>query len=158
MGLGPCKVVPNRVYLIMIKCRVCGKEKPEQEMSLSHGKRSTQCYDCKREYDRIYHLNRSDEKRKKKNDLQRVRVEKHKRYVWDYFLQHPCVDCGESDPVVLDFDHIDPKTKYKEIGKMIGSSLQRIKEEIVKCEVRCSNCHRRRTAKQFGFYEFLQVR
>src|SRR4051794_38476266 len=70
-----------------------------------------------------------------------------------YLMRHPCVDCGESDPVVLDFDHREPATKSIEIGNLTRRvvSWTTIEAEIAKCEVRCSNCHRRRTAQQFGW-------
>lgn len=68
----------------------------------------------------------------------------HKAFILEYLKNHHCVDCGESDPIVLEFDHI--KDKYKEISKLIrGNSFQKLKDEIVKCEVRCANCHRRKT-------------
>jgi hypothetical protein len=52
-------------------------------------------------------------------------------------------ECGESRPWVLDFHHIDPKTKKFEVsnGSRI-SSLRLLKEEITKCKVLCANCHR----------------
>lgn len=61
------------------------------------------------------------------------------------------MDCGEKDPVVLEFDHIDPAAKSFEIGNMtrIGWGLERLLAEAEKCDVVCANCHRRRTAKQF---------
>ena len=62
-----------------------------------------------------------------------------------------CVDCGESDPVVLEFDHIaDKKAAVTTMvwGGLLWTSIER---EIAKCEVRCVNCHRRRTAVQQGF-------
>jgi len=56
-----------------------------------------------------------------------------------------CKDCGETNHIVLDFDHLSNK-KYN-VSRMIhdGFSWAAIKKEISKCEVVCSNCHRIRT-------------
>lgn len=44
----------------------------------------------------------------------------------------------------MDFDHLSDK-KY-EINKLINScSMTKIKAEIAKCDIVCSNCHRERT-------------
>lgn len=60
-----------------------------------------------------------------------------------------CVDCGERDPVVLDFDHVGPKRRT--IAQLTPvASLQRLKEEIAQCEVRCCNCHRMVTYARRG--------
>lgn len=82
-----------------------------------------------------------------------------KAFLWQYLRSHPCVDCGESDPLVLDFDHEDPTTKIASVAEMArnGWSLQRIKHEIDKCVARCANCHRRRTAKQMGWHKNLKL-
>lgn len=62
-----------------------------------------------------------------------------------------CLDCGEKDPVVLDFDHIDSSTKFKSISRMLSGhySWNSLMKEIEKCEIRCANCHRRKTYIQF---------
>jgi len=66
----------------------------------------------------------------------------------EYLSSHPCVDCGQSDPLVLDYDHITG-TKARDVSQMIQAPVkwQKIAEEIKKCAVRCANCHRRRTFK-----------
>src|SRR5688500_9382220 len=64
--------------------------------------------------------------------------------VWQYCKFHPCVDRGESDPLVLDFDHLREKRKAVSILIWSNRSLKYIQEEIAKCEVRCADCHRRR--------------
>lgn len=71
-------------------------------------------------------------------------------YIKFYLSSHPCVDCGEKDIVTLDFDHVRGK-KRKSISLMRseGFSLETIKKEIEKCEVRCCNCHRKVTRKRF---------
>ena len=65
-----------------------------------------------------------------------------------------CLDCGVADPLVLQFDHRSPKTR--DIGWFVssGSPAQRVAEELEKCDVRCANCHRRRTV---GGHEILPV-
>jgi hypothetical protein len=65
-----------------------------------------------------------------------------------YLAAAPCVDCGEVDPAVLDFDHVGVKRygvvqlAYRE------ASIASLEREIGECEVRCANCHRRRTIVQ----------
>lgn len=63
-----------------------------------------------------------------------------------------CVDCGNKDWRVLDYDHLPEFTKSIGISKAVGLgwSLIRIMEEIKKCEVVCSNCHRIRTLTRAG--------
>jgi hypothetical protein len=60
-----------------------------------------------------------------------------------------CVDCGEKNHIVLDFDHLHDK-KYN-ISRMIhdGFSWKAIQKEISKCEIVCANCHRIRTHNRF---------
>lgn len=75
--------------------------------------------------------------------------------IFEYLLTHPCVDCGESDPVVLEFDHRPGEVKVFTIGNPASRSrrmLDLLLIEIAKCDIRCANCHRRRTAKERGFW------
>jgi hypothetical protein len=66
-----------------------------------------------------------------------------------YFELNPCVDCGEFDPVVLEFDH--PRQVVRcQLGDPQYALGIRPREEMQKCEVVCANCHRRRTAKRRG--------
>ena len=71
-----------------------------------------------------------------------------KVFVLEYLLTHPCVDCGETDIRVLDFDHVDPALKKGNVASISQSgncSLKTLIAEIAKCMVRCSNCHRKKT-------------
>jgi hypothetical protein len=65
-----------------------------------------------------------------------------------------CKDCGENDPIVLEFDHKTPERKFKPISIMLSGhySWESVLKEIKKCEVRCANCHRRKTYLQFSFF------
>jgi 5-methylcytosine-specific restriction endonuclease McrA len=93
---------------------------------------------------------------KKKANKQQKRKEL-RQAVYEYYLQHPCVDCGESDPIVLEFDHIrDKKISISEAMQRRWSK-KKVLDEIDKCEVRCANCHRRKTARDQGWYSDLQA-
>jgi hypothetical protein len=99
------------------------------------------------------HYTSSAERREKVKAAAAARRDQVRRFLWDYLLQHPCVDCGEADPVVLDFDHVRG-VKRKEVSKLVTASTKTLLEEIAKCDVRCANCHRRRTAIQLGHRVF----
>ena len=59
-------------------------------------------------------------------------------------LDSGCKTCGyNAHPAALEFNHIDPATKSANIAdKIMHWSWGRILEEVEKCEVLCSNCHR----------------
>lgn len=105
------------------------------------------------EYHRQYYAKRSPEAKARKVQLQKERVLRNLAILRDYKASKGCADCGENDPIVLDFDHLDRSTKKYQLGDVtrIGWSIERMMEEIAKCEVVCANCHRRRTAKQLGW-------
>ena len=76
-------------------------------------------------------------------------------FINEYKLTHPCIKCGEEDPMVLEFDHRDRGTKSFNIAHGAArKSLRLIEEEMAKCDVMCANCHRRKTAKQLGYYSY----
>ncbi|MGH3339528.1 MAG: hypothetical protein ACRDPL_11940 [Propionibacteriaceae bacterium] len=64
----------------------------------------------------------------------------------------PCVDCGEQNPVILDFDHIGVKRSGVVQLADRECSLARLEREIAECEVRCANCHRKRTIVDQGHF------
>lgn len=116
---------------------------------------SGSCKDCKRAYDNKYYL----ENQSRKDDIRRSNINRRmalRTNVLVYLLKHPCVDCGEPDPIVLDFDHQDDKVSN--VSTMIRDVLawDTIEREIAKCEVRCANCHRRKTATDFGWWQLKQ--
>lgn len=112
------------------------------------------CKPCHREYNREhYQANKQvyiDKARK--NDLKYLQL--IREYIWNYLLEHPCLHCGEDDPRVLEFDHLDPSIKsfnISEASKNV-SKIETVQAEIDKCQILCANCHRRKTFDQFGWW------
>jgi hypothetical protein len=108
--------------------------------------------ESKRKYHRDWYKNSSEEfkERKRKKRTERHKINQQK--VYDYLRNSCCKDCGEKDPVVLEFDHCRGE-KINEIGNMVrtGTNIDKVFAEIAKCEIRCANCHRRKTARDFGW-------
>ncbi len=137
----------------MKRCTRCGEEKPVSEFawkSESKGWRMSYCKQCVRARSRAHYTeNRAtylSRNKLTKRDLRTARL----LLLLEYFVEHPCVDCGETDPLVLDFDHL--RDKEFTIGEeLISRSWDAVTAEIEKCEVVCANCHRRRTSARGGF-------
>lgn len=105
------------------------------------------CRECFSEYNRTnYSANRERETKRIRANQQRE-AELSRVGIREYLLAHPCVDCGETDPDVLEFDHLHDKRAN--VSEMVSRWTWRaILREIEKCEVRCANCHRRKTKER----------
>ena len=73
--------------------------------------------------------------------------------LYEYMAGKSCEQCGIDDIRVLDFDHTDPADKKFSIARAINDcyAWEEILQEIKKCRILCSNCHRIRTAKQYNW-------
>ena len=141
-------------------CPRCGQTLDVAEFNFKDratGRRQVYCRQCSRKYIREHYERNTDYYVKKAMARNRVQRRALMDRILGYLRAHPCVDCGETDPVVLDFDHVDRFTKSWEIAARNNDGLgwRTIEAEIAKCVVRCANCHRRRTARQFGWYRLL---
>jgi len=136
------------------KCTCCGIEKNIEDFSKRDKiKIRSKCKDCTRAKIREHYQNNKQYYIDKALKHNKKYIAQNKQFVWDYLKNNPCVDCKESDPIVLEFDHL--KEKYSDISSMVSQSycLETIRKEIEKCQVRCANCHRRKTAEQFSWYK-----
>lgn len=116
-----------------------------------------QCQPCGQDKSRFYYShNKQRHKSQVKARKGRI-VREYLNRIYLYLLEHPCIDCGEADPVVLEFDHVRGR-KEAEVSFIVrqGVSWERINSEMDKCEVRCANCHKRKTAKTLGFYKWCE--
>jgi hypothetical protein len=139
-------------------CVGCGTEKDIREFNYrvkAQGSRQRYCRDCTRLQLRTHYANNHDYYIRKARKRNRATRNLNREKMLAYLALHPCVDCGEADTVCLEFDHVRGE-KIKSIAALIGTyEWAFIEKEIAKCEVRCANCHRRKTARQRGYYRFL---
>ena len=141
-------------------CAKCQKNKPLSEFAFKNKQKGwlvSYCKECNREYQRNhYKNNKSCYHLKRKEWRTKFRIEIREKVI-EYLGTHPCVDCGEKDFAVLEFDHVRGDKKGN-IANLIANdtSWHAIKEEINKCDIRCANCHKRRSAKQFGWYKYME--
>jgi len=91
-----------------------------------------------------YHLGYGQKEKTHRRTRER-RKDIRKRLI-DYKSGIPCLDCGKRYPhYIMDFDHVSGQ-KISSVSSMIKwGSWDEILEEINKCELVCSNCHRERT-------------
>ena len=134
----------------MLKCSRCGELKPVDDFAWRRkrrGQRDSHCRPCRSAYGKEhYAANRQRYIDQAQLVKQRVRLERTVLLL-AFFRTHPCLDCGETDPVVLEFDHIGEK-RFNVGEALLSRIWQAVVEEIEQCEVVCANCHRRRTARR----------
>jgi hypothetical protein len=145
------------------QCRLCNEVKPLEAFTVwsrSKDGHTARCRACVNAANKRRYMNRSQHYREKLRGFNKRLKDEKAEKVFNYLLNHPCIDCGESDPVVLEFDHRDHTTKRCAVAQMIERrySWRTIEVEIEKCDVRCANCHRRKTSREFGHRRSLLQR
>ena len=134
------------------RCTSCDEVKPIDAFTLRRRRNlqpDTMCRSCRSVYGKEHYA--ANKARYIALAAERTRKKRLVRtaYLIEYFEQHPCVDCGETDPLVLEFDHL--RDKAFDIGQGFEwRPWQVVLDEIAKCEVVCGNCHARRTAFRRG--------
>jgi len=123
---------------IFKKCIKCHEIK-------EHGEKQGRCKECMRIYSKNRYKSNEELREKcikKARKLSKARYASNKAMVNEYRKNHPCVDCGNADIRVLDFDHRDPAEKSFCISWGYHKRPEQIMKEIEKCDIRCANCHR----------------
>ena len=140
-------------------CVVCKDKKSVTEFNRSKRRkdgRQPHCRECNRKHSRDYYSRNRDKHKRVVTDRKKKQVRINHEFVYDYLAKHPCVDCKETDPIVLEFDHVRG-SKRDNIAHLMaaGCSIKTLVIEIAKCKVRCANCHRRRTYRHDRSYRHV---
>jgi hypothetical protein len=141
--------------MLMRTCTKCFLQKPIEDFpwkSKLLGKRHTVCKECTAKRSNDWYQDNRDAHIKNVMENKVADRERARRFVADYLSSRRCVLCGETDPVVLEFDHI--RGKKADVARLVadGATIERIQSELDLCQVLCANCHRRKTAKERGFF------
>lgn len=133
-----------------MKIKSCSKCNETELEKFHTGSDNTYCKRCQSEYAKQhYKLNKDVYRETRKRNKPRQITEK-RSVIRGLKESNACVDCGEFYPYyVMHFDHLDDK--QNEISAMVAQnySVNAILNEIEKCDLVCSNCHRERTQSRF---------
>jgi hypothetical protein len=116
----------------MKTCKNCNIEKPIDQFWAKKGTKdglNRLCKECASKKGKEYYVDNKEQY--------------FNRRKWFFELKKglKCEVCGFSHPAALDFHHIDPS--QKKFGISINKhNKKEVLEEIKKCKILCSNCHR----------------
>jgi hypothetical protein len=128
-------------------CSRCSRELPESSFNRFGSGLQWWCRDCFK----AYYAERRAHHRRRNNALKTQRIREAQNLVLSHLRVHPCLDCDEADPVVLEFDHMG--AKRADISTLVRRGVLEpvLAAEVARCDVVCANCHRRRTARRQGW-------
>ena len=144
-----------------MKYKTCSQCKVEKSVSEFRKRKSRKdgycswCKPCHRAYEKKRYAAQLDI-RKRATSRSQLRYNRtaavNRPLMLKYLRSHPCVDCGETHPATLEFDHVRG-TKKRGVTTMLTTyPWASVLKEIAKCVVRCANCHAKKTAKERGYY------
>lgn len=142
----------------MKKCSLCKLEKTKDSFhKKTNAKDGLQphCKECKAIGVRDYYLAHRDFLRPKITASNTRIRQKLMNVFCEYLSTCKCEACGNCDPLVLEFHHVDPSTKKFHVSSKVKVvSWENLKKEIEKCQVLCANCHKLLTHQQQKSYRY----
>jgi hypothetical protein len=131
-------------------CTKCKQQKEICEFSFkckSKELRRALCRSCVGELTKAHYANNKNRYKDTRRSIRR----RNRQFIAEYLRDKACVDCGNTDPRVFEFDHVRGK-KLRDISRMVTDcfSFKNLLKEIAKCEIRCANCHRIVSLKRSG--------
>lgn len=137
-------------------CSKCLVDKDISNFSLRNkekGIKHKDCKDCHSLYRKQHYLLYKDKYIAKAREWNNKQGRILSLFLFNLLSQSECIDCGEKDILVLEFDHLGNK-KFN-ISSMYKNrySINAVRKELEKCVVRCANCHRRKTAISLNFWK-----
>lgn len=138
----------------MKTCGMCKIEKSKSEFTIKNREKGTlqsHCKPCKKAYN-VTNYSENKVKRISQKDAKRI---EYRIEFYEYLKTLSCIDCGNDDFRVLEFDHLSDKS-YTIANRVGAAPLSTLMKEIDKCEPVCANCHKIRTAERGDFYKYLR--
>lgn len=131
------------------KCYKCQKKKNVEDFLFKNKAKNIRhgaCKECFKEIRKAsYEKNKIvtfDRNKRNKNKI--------KEWYQNYKSTLKCSKCDENHPACLEFHHRDSADKDSEVSLMVRStiSVEKLMDEINKCDVLCSNCHKKHHYKE----------
>src|SRR5215217_8178875 len=100
---------------------MCNEEKDIDEFPLRNRfspRRQSYCKDCKAKMGKNWYENNKEHHVQNVMENTKNAKQAAREFVYQYLLTHPCTNCAEKDPTVLEFHHVGEKNY--EIGRMIA--------------------------------------
>ena len=141
----------------MKKCIDCCRSKSFDNFNKRRNGYQSRCRECDNAKNRKWYQENKVKalKRAKRNNTRYAK--ENRKWICEYLLCHPCVDCGETNIIVLQFDHHEDN-KFANVGNLICRnqvSQEKLHQEVMKCEVVCANRHILRTAQRAQTYRWV---
>jgi hypothetical protein len=143
----------------MKTCSICNVSKPINQFYKKLKGTTHRCIDCEAAYQKKYYIKNRQKRIEAAKKNSEARIQTMKNFLVEHLKNNPCVDCGEDDILVLQFDHMRDK-EYDVSTFVTGKrprSFDTLKKEVAKCEIRCANCHQRKTAKAHNYWKLKYI-
>ena len=141
----------------MKHCPRCNQDKDEAEFGKNRTRPDGLQVQCRACIKLIHHDWYARNKERHYGNVQKRRKlfsDELARRLLAYLKTHPCVDCGNANPLVLEFDALDGKNVLHITPETTWDTLL---PELTQCDVRCANCRRLKIGKQFGLRYALMM-